>query len=154
MKNMNKEPMIERQKIIKKEIKMIKDFLKKSFTDGSIEMTETELCELISKSLSFGIGTAKVRIRQLKKDNFLNVIRKTRMDGYGKVALPALFEINIGKTNKKNTNTTKFTTLEKAVQPLIDFLDKNYDPMTTVIISKDRVDVLRKDMGMPLEIKD
>ena len=48
----------------------------------------------------------------------------------------------------------KFAELEIASKPLIDFLNKYYDPMTTAIVTEGRVDILVSDMGMPLEVRD
>jgi len=48
----------------------------------------------------------------------------------------------------------KFDTLEKAVQPLIEFLNENYDPMTIAIVTEGRVDILRNEIGMPLKVRD
>jgi hypothetical protein len=47
----------------------------------------------------------------------------------------------------------KFDTLEKAVQPLIEFLKENYNSMAIAVVSEDRVDIFTKSMGTPLEIK-
>lgn len=48
----------------------------------------------------------------------------------------------------------KFNELEEAAKPLIEFLNKYYDPMTTAIVSEGRIDILRKEMGVPLEVRD
>lgn len=48
----------------------------------------------------------------------------------------------------------KFDSLEKAVQPLIDFLNENYDPMTIAIVQEGKVEILRSDMSMPLKVRD
>ena len=48
----------------------------------------------------------------------------------------------------------KFIELEKAAQPLIDFLNKYYNPMATAIVTEGRIDILVNDMGMPLEVRD
>ena len=48
----------------------------------------------------------------------------------------------------------KFKELEEASKPLIDFLNKYYNPMTTAIVTEGRVDILTNDMGMPLEVRD
>lgn len=51
-------------------------------------------------------------------------------------------------------NKERFEELEKASKPLIDFLNKYYDPMTVAIVTEGRVDILRNEMGMPLEVRD
>lgn len=48
----------------------------------------------------------------------------------------------------------KFNTLKDAAQPIVDFLNKNYDPHTIVVVREGRVDILREEMGMPLEVRD
>ena len=47
-----------------------------------------------------------------------------------------------------------FDKLKKASQPLIDFLNENYDPMTIAVLREGRVDIFRSEMGMPLEVRD
>jgi len=48
----------------------------------------------------------------------------------------------------------KFEELKEASKLLIDFLNKYYDPMTSAIVTEGRVDIVRNEMGMPLEIRD
>lgn len=48
----------------------------------------------------------------------------------------------------------KFSELERASKPLIDFLNKYYNPMTIAIVTEGRVDILSNEMGMPLEVRD
>lgn len=48
----------------------------------------------------------------------------------------------------------KFNTLKEAAQPLIGFLNDNYDPHTIAVVREGRVDILREEMGMPLEVRD
>lgn len=52
------------------------------------------------------------------------------------------------------TLSDKFKELKQASKPLIDFLNKYYDPMTTAIVTEGRVDIVRNEMGMPLEVRD
>lgn len=47
-----------------------------------------------------------------------------------------------------------FYALEKASKPLIDYLRKYYNPMTTAIVTEGKVDILSNEMGMPLEVED
>ena len=49
---------------------------------------------------------------------------------------------------------TKFEELEKAVKPLIEFLNKYYNPMTSAIVTEGRVDIVSNEMGMNLEVRD
>lgn len=49
---------------------------------------------------------------------------------------------------------TKFSELKEAAKPLIEFLNKYYDPMTTAIITEGRIDILTNEMGIPLEVRD
>jgi len=48
----------------------------------------------------------------------------------------------------------RFAELEKAAKPMVDFLNKYYDPMTIAIVEEGRVEILVKTIGMPLEIRD
>jgi hypothetical protein len=47
-----------------------------------------------------------------------------------------------------------FYALEKASKPLIEYLNKYYNAMTTAIITEGRVEILINDMGMTLEVRD
>jgi len=58
------------------------------------------------------------------------------------------------KENTLNNKDTKFEELEKAVKPMIEFLNKYYNPMTTAIITEGRVDIVSNEMGMPLKVRD
>jgi len=49
---------------------------------------------------------------------------------------------------------TKFKELEEASKPLIDFLNKYYNPMTTAIVTEGRVDIVSNEMGVILEVRD
>lgn len=48
----------------------------------------------------------------------------------------------------------KFKELEEASKPLLDFLNKNYNPHTIVIVTEGRADVLVSDMSVKLEVRD
>lgn len=48
----------------------------------------------------------------------------------------------------------KFNELEEASKPLVDFLNKYYNPMTIAIVREGRVEILVNDMGLPLEVRD
>ncbi len=39
--------------------------------------------------------------------------------------------------------------LKKASEPLVEFLNRYYDPHTTVLVSQGRVDIVRGEMGFP-----
>lgn len=47
-----------------------------------------------------------------------------------------------------------FYALEKASKPLIDYLNKYYNPMATAIVTEGRVDIVSNVMGMPLKVRD
>ncbi|MBU3111980.1 KTSC domain-containing protein [Clostridium lacusfryxellense] len=47
-----------------------------------------------------------------------------------------------------------FYALEKASKPLIDYLNKYYNPMATAIVTEGRVDIVSNEMGMPLKVRD
>ena len=51
-------------------------------------------------------------------------------------------------------NKEKFKELETATKPLLDFLNKYYDPMVMAVVTLSRVEILTGEMGMPLEVKD
>ena len=48
----------------------------------------------------------------------------------------------------------KFIELERASKPIIDFLNKYYDPMTIAIVTEGKVDIYQAKIGMPLEVRD
>lgn len=54
---------------------------------------------------------------------------------------------------RKDINRDKFEELNQAVQPLIEFLNKYYNPMTSAIVTEGRVDIVVNDMGMPLDVR-
>ena len=47
-----------------------------------------------------------------------------------------------------------FDELKEASKPLIDFLNKYYDIMTSAIVTEGRVDIVRNEMGVVLEVRD
>lgn len=49
---------------------------------------------------------------------------------------------------------TKFDELKEASKPLLEFLHKYYDPMTSITITEGYIKVQVTDMSMPLEIRD
>jgi len=48
----------------------------------------------------------------------------------------------------------KFNELEIAVQPLIEFMNKYYDPMSYAVLTEGRCEILRNDMGIALKVRD
>ena len=44
--------------------------------------------------------------------------------------------------------------LRKRQKPLVDFLNKHYNPMTIAIVRESRVEILTGEMAMPLEVRD
>ena len=63
---------------------------------------------------------------------------------------------NCAKTFLENLEgyNPKFNELEQASKPLIDFLNKYYDPMTKAVVTEGHVEILSSEMGMPLEVRD
>lgn len=53
-----------------------------------------------------------------------------------------------------NSLKEKFNSLEVASRPLVDFLNKYYNPMTIAVVREGRVEILVSDIGMPLEVRD
>lgn len=47
-----------------------------------------------------------------------------------------------------------FYELKKASNPLIDYLNKYYNPHTIAIVKEGKVTVLTEEMGLPLEVRD
>ena len=47
-----------------------------------------------------------------------------------------------------------FKELEEVSRPMIEFLNKHYNPMTTAIITEGKVQIVSTEIAMPLEIKD
>jgi len=58
------------------------------------------------------------------------------------------------KVEPISRDQVKFSELKQASKPLIDFLNKYYNPMTIAIVTEGRVDILSNEMGMPLEVRD
>ena len=48
----------------------------------------------------------------------------------------------------------KIKELKTICEPLIDFLHKNYDPHTTIIVSEDYIKIVRDEIGIPVEVED
>lgn len=48
----------------------------------------------------------------------------------------------------------RFEELEVAVKPLIDFLNKYYNPMCKAIVSEDHVEIVSNELGLPLKVRD
>lgn len=53
-----------------------------------------------------------------------------------------------------NEEKEKFDELKLASKPLIDFLNKYYNPMCYAVVTEGRVIVLSTEMGIPLEVRD
>ena len=51
-------------------------------------------------------------------------------------------------------STPNFDELSKLANPLIELLRKSYDPHCHIIISTDKVQVVREEMSVPIPIKD
>jgi len=48
----------------------------------------------------------------------------------------------------------KFEKLQKAAQPLIDYLQENHNMMCYALVSIGNVEILENKIGMPIEIND
>ncbi|WP_297419171.1 hypothetical protein [Clostridium sp.] len=48
----------------------------------------------------------------------------------------------------------KFEELKEISQPLVNFLNKHYNPHTIAIVKEGRVEILIEDMCVPLEVRD
>ncbi|MHC1683456.1 MAG: hypothetical protein AB6733_10950 [Clostridiaceae bacterium] len=48
----------------------------------------------------------------------------------------------------------KIKLLEEVCRPVVDFLKKNYDPYTTIIIAESQIKLVRDEIGIPVESDD
>lgn len=51
-------------------------------------------------------------------------------------------------------NEEKFIELQQAAKPLLDFLNKHYDPHAYAVVNEGRVEILRGEMSSPLPVRD
>lgn len=58
------------------------------------------------------------------------------------------------KIKSRSIDKEKFNYLEEAARPLVNFLNKYYDPMTIAIVSEGSIEILREEMGTPLKVRD
>lgn len=52
------------------------------------------------------------------------------------------------------TKEEEFELLKQAAKPMIDYLNKFYNPMTSAVITEGYVKIVAEEMGMPLEVRD
>lgn len=53
-----------------------------------------------------------------------------------------------------NNYTKKHDELEQAAMPLLEFLNKYYNPHTYAIVTEGSVEIVVGDMGAPLPVRD
>lgn len=62
--------------------------------------------------------------------------------------------IRIKKEPDAEASSKKFEELEAAAEPVIEFLNKYFDPHTAVIITEGKATVVRDEMSIPFPVRD
>lgn len=47
----------------------------------------------------------------------------------------------------------RFDELKEASKPLVEFLNKYYSPMTSILITEGYIKIMTEDIGMPLKVR-
>ena len=55
---------------------------------------------------------------------------------------------------KCKAHKDKLEELKNIAQPLVNYLQNNYDPHTYILVRDDKVEILQEEMGVPFEVKD
>jgi len=91
------------------------------------------------------ISGEKYLYKLVPKQIFGDLLKATSIGSYMNRYLKGSYEVAFENS---------FYALEKASKPLIDYLNKYYNPMTTAIVTEGRVDIVSNEMGMPLKVRD
>ena len=115
----------------------------KAIKDNETKKSEERINHLVDNLYAFANRKAPV-----------NAEKETNNDGMSLSQYETLVKTRKEEKVVNENKALQFEELEKAVKPMIDFLNKYYDPMTTAIITEDRIDIVRNEMGMSLVRRD
>jgi len=115
----------------------------KAIKDNETKKSEERINHLVDNLYAFANRKAPV-----------NAEKETNNDGMSLSQYETLVKTRKEEKFVNENKALQSEELEKAVKPMIDFLNKYYDPMTTAIITEDRIDIVRNEMGMSLVRRD